>query len=213
MNNKFWFLIVVLLRTRCYYKAGEWRSTRCCEGNKRLLCGDKRLRQKRRDWIGYKVAALKIMRCCVEEKKAAEHISIRGRQPVFRIQIHWVRIRLFGLNTDQDRIRIQGFYDQKIYKNFTFFWSQTAIYLFLGLLLGWKKFHIFGSKTAIYLSLKDVYWKRKENIQTFKTWNFVIFFYFCGSFLPSWIRIPNPDPLTWWNPHPIRIRNTAANKI
>jgi hypothetical protein len=36
------------------------------------------------------------------------------------------------------------------------------------------------------------------------------FFYFCGSFLPSWIRnrIPNtdPDPLTWLNPDPIRIR-------
>ncbi len=34
------------------------------------------------------------------------------------------------------------------------------------------------------------------------------FFYFCGSFLPSWIRIPNPDqdPLTQLNPYPIRIR-------
>ncbi len=30
----------------------------------------------------------------------------------------------------------------------------------------------------------------KENIQHFKTRNFLIFFYFCGSFLlPSWIRI------------------------
>jgi hypothetical protein len=30
------------------------------------------------------------------------------------------------------------------------------------------------------------------------------FFYFCGSFLPSWIRIPNPDPdpLTRLNPDP-----------
>jgi hypothetical protein len=29
-------------------------------------------------------------------------------------------------------------------------------------------------------------------------------FYFCGSFLPSWIRIRirNPDPLTQWNPDP-----------
>jgi hypothetical protein len=35
-------------------------------------------------------------------------------------------------------------------------------------------------------------------------------FYFCGSFLPSWIRIripnPDPDPLTRLNPDPIRIR-------
>jgi hypothetical protein len=39
------------------------------------------------------------------------------------------------------------------------------------------------------------------------------FFYFCGSFLPSWIRIririPNtdPDPLARLNTDPIRIRN------
>jgi hypothetical protein len=37
-------------------------------------------------------------------------------------------------------------------------------------------------------------------------------FYFCGSFLPSWIRIriqipnPDPDPLTRLNLDPIRIR-------
>jgi hypothetical protein len=31
--------------------------------------------------------------------------------------------------------------------------------------------------------------------------------YFCGSFLPSWIRIP--DPLTRLNPDLIRIRNPA----
>ncbi len=29
----------------------------------------------------------------------------------------------------------------------------------------------------------------KENIQHFKTWNFLIFFYFCGSCLPPWFRI------------------------
>ncbi len=30
------------------------------------------------------------------------------------------------------------------------------------------------------------------------------FFYFCGSFLPPWIRNPNlnPDPLAWLNPDP-----------
>jgi hypothetical protein len=40
--------------------------------------------------------------------------------------------------------------------------------------------------------------------------NFKKKFYFCGSFLPSWIRIripnPYPDPLTRSNPDPIRIR-------
>ena len=41
------------------------------------------------------------------------------------------------------------------------------------------------------------------------------FFYFCGSFLPSWIRIriPNTDPLARLNTDPIRIRirNPATN--
>jgi hypothetical protein len=43
---------------------------------------------------------------------------------------------------------------------------------------------------------------QKENIQHFKTRNFLPFFYFCGSVLPFWIRIfwietrskPDPDP-------------------
>ena len=43
-----------------------------------------------------------------------------------------------------------------------------------------------------------------------------IFFYFCGSFLPSWIwiRIPNtdPDPLARLNMDPIRIRNPARKQ-
>jgi hypothetical protein len=40
----------------------------------------------------------------------------------------------------------------------------------------------------------------KENIQYFKTWNFLIFFYFCAC-LPLWIRVHWPD----WIP----IRNTG----
>jgi hypothetical protein len=48
---------------------------------------------------------------------------------------------------------------------------------------------------------------------------FLKYFYFYGSFLPSWIRIwiPNtdPDPLTQLDPDPIRIRirNPAANTV
>ncbi len=42
----------------------------------------------------------------------------------------------------------------------------------------------------------------KEAIHHFKHEFFQIFFYFCGSFLPSWIRIPNPDPQTRLNPDP-----------
>ncbi len=41
-----------------------------------------------------------------------------------------------------------------------------------------KKFNFF------YIKLQFT----KEAIQHFKTWNFIIFFYFCKSFLPSWIR-------------------------
>ncbi len=79
----------------------------------------------------------------------------------------------------------------------------------------WKKIKKFGSRTTIYLSLglhkgrpsdKISLQLSKENIRHVKTWNFLIFFYFCGLFLPFWIRIriPNtdPDPLTWMNPDP-----------
>ncbi len=43
----------------------------------------------------------------------------------------------------------------------------------------------------------------KENIQHFKTWNFLIFSIFAGNFA---LLDPDPDPLTWLNPYPIRIR-------
>ncbi len=48
----------------------------------------------------------------------------------------------------------------------------------------------------------------KRGHPTLWNMNLKIFFYFCGSFLPFWIRIriPNPDPLTRLNPDPVRIR-------
>ncbi len=107
-----------------------------------------------------------------------------------RIRIHFIRIRIqhFKLNTDPDPIRIQGFNDQKLKKNYC-----------------WKKITFFCVKTTIYLSLglhreRPSYRRSlqllKEAIQHFKKLTFKIFFYFCGSFLSSWIRIriPNPDP-------------------
>ncbi len=103
-------------------------------------------------------------------------------------------------------IRIQGFKDQKLEKS-------TA-----------EKKKIFLSKTTIYLSLglhkESPSYRRslqlsKEAIQHFKTWTFQKNFYFCGSFLPSWIRIRIPntdqDPLTRLNPDPIRIRIRIRN--
>ncbi len=55
-----------------------------------------------------------------------------------------------------------------------------------------------GSHIAMYLSLglhkgRPSYRRSlppsKKNIQHFKTWTFLIFYLFFGSFLPSWIRI------------------------
>ncbi len=93
-------------------------------------------------------------------------------------------------------IRIQGFDDRNLkkvnnWKKLNIFWSKIAIHLSLG---------IYKGRPSYRRSLQS----SKENIQHFKIWNFITFFYFCGSFLPSWIRIRNP--LTWLNPDPIRIR-------
>ncbi len=134
-------------------------------------------------------------------------VSLKLFNPGLRIRIHfiWFRIQHFRLNTnpDPDPIRIQGFTDQKLEKNYSWkkkFWSKTAIYLSLGL-------HKVGPSYRRSLQLS------KEAIQHFKTWTFKKLFYFCGSYLPSWIQIPNPDPLTRLNPDPIRIRNAYADLI
>ncbi len=75
--------------------------------------------------------------------------------------------------------------------------------------------YFFLLKTSIYLNLNHKgrpSYKRsrqlsKKNIQHLKTRNFSNFFYFCGSFLPFWIRIriPNTDPDhsgSNWDPDP-----------
>jgi hypothetical protein len=110
------------------------------------------------------------------------------------------------------RIRIQsgsGAFMTKNWKKnyswnfyFIFFLSKTAIYLSLGLHKVCPSY-----RRSLQLS--------KEAIQHFKTWAFANFFYFCGSFLPFWIRIPNPDPdpQTRLNPDPIRIRNPALMDV
>ncbi len=51
----------------------------------------------------------------------------------------------------------------------------------------------------------------KENIQHFKTWKFFAFFYICGSFLSSWIRIRNQQlKLMGIHPDPFGIQNPAT---
>ncbi len=59
--------------------------------------------------------------------------------------------------------------------------------------------------------IEKMYSWKKIFFFPFQNMKFLIFFYFCGSFLPSWIRMrishTDPDPLTWLNW--IRIRDTA----
>ncbi len=126
--------------------------------------------------------------------------------PRFRVCIHLIRIRIqhFRLNTDPDPIRIQVFFDQKLKKitgkkNF-FFKSRTTIYLSLGLHKGRPSY-----KISFQLS--------KENIQHFRTWTFLIIFYFCVSFLPSWIRIRIRIWIRIHWPDWIRIRNPAYYNV
>jgi hypothetical protein len=76
-------------------------------------------------------------------------------------------------------IRIQAFNDQKLKKKLQlkkiefFFWSKTTFYLFLGL-----------QKKPSAL---------KRGHPTLQNINFKKKFSYCGSFLPSWIRIHWPD--------------------
>ncbi len=76
----------------------------------------------------------------------------------------------------------------------------------------WKKIQrnfikiFFLIKICIYSYRKSLQ-PSKENIQHFKEWNLIYSFWFCGSFLPSWIwiriqgphwiRIPNTDFRQW----------------
>jgi hypothetical protein len=93
------------------------------------------------------------------------------KKTVFRIRIHLIRIRIqhFRLIANPDPLRIKGIDDQKL-KKYTgylkkclnFFLLKTAIYLSLGLLKGCSSYG-----RSLQLS--------KENIQLFKTCNFLIF--------------------------------------
>ncbi len=80
--------------------------------------------------------------------------------------------------------------------------QRTTVWAMLHPIKNWKKLtakkklFFLHQKTTIYLSLslqkgRPSYRRSppKENIQHFKTWNFLIFFYCCGSYLPSWTRI------------------------
>jgi hypothetical protein len=95
-------------------------------------------------------------------------------------------------------IRIKGFDDQKFKKNrwkffISFLKQKIVIYLLLGLHKGCLVYR--GSLQP-----------SKENIPHFNTWNFIPFLVVIFSLLD-----PDPDPLTWLDPDPIRsrFRNTG----
>ncbi len=85
-------------------------------------------------------------------------------------------------------------------KFFFLFWSKTAIYLSLGLHKVCPSY-----RRSLQLSKEAIQWSNTSKHELLP-----IFFYFCGSFLPSWVRIripnTNPDPQTRLNTDPIRIR-------
>ncbi len=101
-----------------------------------------------------------------------------------------------------------------------FFLPKIAIYLSLGLLNGC---HCPSNRKGLQLT--------KENIQHFKIWNFLTFFYFYGVFAfldpdpesdsgfgfgsTGLIRIhwPDSDPLAWLNPDPIREFGTESETL
>ncbi len=77
-----------------------------------------------------------------------------------------------------------------------------------------KEINFFGSKTTLYLlrglhkgrpSYRKSLQPSKENIQHYKTWNFIFFLLLYVNF-----ALLDPDPMTWLNPDPIRIRNTVG---
>jgi hypothetical protein len=110
---------------------------------------------------------------------------------LFRIRIHLTRIRIriqhFMLNSDPDPDPILTA-EKKIN-----FFSKTTIYLFLGL----------HKRRPSY---RRSFQLPKENIQHFKTWKFLIFFYFfVGHFCPPGSGSTdliesgsNPDPKHWF---------------
>ncbi len=103
------------------------------------------------------------------------------------------------------RIRIPdpdpGFDDIKLKKNYSW---KFNLYFFYQKLQFTYPLDLHKGRPSYRRNLRP----SKENIQYLKTWKFWTFFYVCGSFLPSWIRIRNlnadadPDPATQINADP-----------
>ncbi len=96
---------------------------------------------------------------------------------MFPIRIHLIRIQHVRLNTDPD----PGFDDQKFmkiyrWKKLNFFIYQKLQFTYRYLSLGLHK-----GRLSYRRSLQP---SKEENIQHFKTWNFLIFSIFVGHFAP-----------------------------
>jgi hypothetical protein len=113
-----------------------------------------------------------------------------GVVAVLRILLIWSGSSILGWIPYPDPIRIQGFYDQKLKKcsaekKIHFFWIKTTIYLSLGLHKGCPSY-----RRNLQLS--------QENIQHFKTWNFLIFsnfVTFVGHICPPGSVSGSTDPI------------------
>jgi hypothetical protein len=133
------------------------------------------------------------LRCSrTREKRSCLQYTQMVSEPVFRIRIHLIRIRIqhYRLNnnpyTDPHPICTQGFHDQKMLQKFT---DNKFLVIFLYIKnynLGYLSLGLHKGRTS-YRSLQP----SKENILNFFLLLWVI--------LPSWIRIqipnPNTDPL------------------
>ncbi len=119
----------------------------------------------------------------------------------FRIRINFIRTRIQHIrlktDLDPDPIRIQFTVEKKL----NFFESKSTIYLPLGPI---KDVQV----------TEEAFSSQKRTSSTSKH-EISKFFYFCGYFFLSWIRIrilnTDPDPLTWLNLDPIRIRIRIRN--
>ncbi len=85
-------------------------------------------------------------------------------------------------NPDPDPDPDQGFWWPKIEKNLQL---KKKLDMLLKKIAIWSSLGLHKGRTSYSRSLQP----SKKNIQHFKTWKFFPFFYFCRSFLPSWIRI------------------------
>jgi hypothetical protein len=105
--------------------------------------------------------------------------NVAPKKAGMRIRIHFIRIRIqhLRLNINPDPIRIQGFMTKNCKKITAE--KKLTIYPSLGL-------HIVQVTEEAFSSQKRPYNTSKHELKKK--------LYFCGSFLPSWIRIRNPDP-------------------